>query len=118
VREPLRPFKIETAQAGAVLGRSYVVPAGGTGGTPLQRSRCGVVPKKKSGTDRSPRPVQIQPEGIAKSCDGMIRLRGSEMKAFVAALVAVGILYAVDREYNDGRYSSVVQQAIAAMVPR
>ena len=55
---------------------------------------------------------------LAKSCDGMIRLRGSEMKAFVAALVAVGIQYAVDREYNDGRYSSVVQQAIAAMVPR
>ena len=97
---------------------SYVVPAGGTGGTPLQRSRCGVVPEE-SGTDRSPpRLVQIQPEGIAKSCDGMIRLRGSEMKAFVAALVAVGILYAVDREYNDGRYSSVVQQAITAMVPR
>jgi hypothetical protein len=40
------------------------------------------------------------------------------MKAFVAALVAAGILYAVDREYNDGRYSSVVRQAIAAMVPR
>jgi hypothetical protein len=101
-----------------VLGPfSYVVPAGGTGGTPLQRSRCGVVPNR-AGTERSPRLVQIQPEGIAKSCDGMIRLRGSEMKAFVAALVAVGILYAVDREYNDGRYSSVVQQAIAAMVPR
>jgi hypothetical protein len=27
-------------------------------------------------------------------------------------------LYAIDREYNDGRYSSVVQQAIAALVPR
>jgi rhamnogalacturonyl hydrolase YesR len=40
------------------------------------------------------------------------------MKVIVAALIAIGILYAVDREYNDGRYSSVIQQAIAAMVPR
>jgi len=41
------------------------------------------------------------------------------MKALVAVLVdAVGILYAIDREYNDGSYSSVVQQAIAALVPR
>ncbi len=40
------------------------------------------------------------------------------MKAFVAALVAVGILYTLDHEYNDGRYSSVIQQAIAAMIPR
>jgi hypothetical protein len=40
------------------------------------------------------------------------------MKALVVALVAVGILYAIDREYNDSRYSSVIQQAIAAMVPR
>jgi hypothetical protein len=40
------------------------------------------------------------------------------MKALVAALVTAGILYALDREYNDGRYSSVVQQAMTAMVPR
>jgi hypothetical protein len=40
------------------------------------------------------------------------------MKALVAALVAAGILYALDREYNGGRYSSVVQQAMAAMIPR
>ena len=40
------------------------------------------------------------------------------MKAFVAALFAVGILYAVDHEYNDGRYSSVIQRAIAAIIPR
>ncbi len=40
------------------------------------------------------------------------------MKAFVAALVSVGILYGVDYEYNDGRYSSVIQQAIVAVIPR
>jgi hypothetical protein len=28
------------------------------------------------------------------------------MKAFVAALVAIGIPYAVDREYSDGRSAS------------
>ena len=39
------------------------------------------------------------------------------MKTFVAALVAVGILYAVDYQYNDGRYSSVIQRAIAAITP-
>jgi hypothetical protein len=48
----------------------------------------------------------------------MIRSGGSAMKALVAALIAAGILYTVDREYNDGRYSSVIQQAITAMVPR
>jgi hypothetical protein len=36
----------------------------------------------------------------------------------LSGLVAVGILYAVDHEYNDGRYSSVIQQAIAAIIPR
>ena len=34
------------------------------------------------------------------------------MKAFVAALIAVGILYVVDFEYNDGRYATVIQRAI------
>jgi hypothetical protein len=40
------------------------------------------------------------------------------MKVFVAALFAVGILSVIDHEYNNGRYSSVIQQAIAAMIPR
>jgi hypothetical protein len=34
------------------------------------------------------------------------------MKAFVAALIAVGILYVVDLEYNDGRYATVIQRVI------
>jgi hypothetical protein len=33
------------------------------------------------------------------------------MKAFVAALIAVGILYVVDKDYNDGRYTDVIQRA-------
>jgi hypothetical protein len=37
---------------------------------------------------------------------------------FLLGLVAVGILYAVDHEYNDGLYSSVIQQAIAAIILR
>ncbi len=40
------------------------------------------------------------------------------MKAFVAALVSVGILYGVDYEYNDGRYSSVIRQAVTSLLPR
>jgi hypothetical protein len=40
------------------------------------------------------------------------------MKALIAALIAAGILYGLDREYNGGRYSSVVRQAMAAMIPR
>ncbi len=38
------------------------------------------------------------------------------MKALVAALVAIGIVYAIDYEYSDGRYFSAVQQAIAAII--
>ncbi len=38
------------------------------------------------------------------------------MKALVAALVAIGIVYAIDYQYNDGRYFSVIQQAIAAII--
>jgi hypothetical protein len=34
------------------------------------------------------------------------------MKTFIAALIAVGVLYVVDIEFNDGRYATVVQRAI------
>ena len=40
------------------------------------------------------------------------------MKAFIAALIAGAILYAVDTEYNDGRYSQVVKQAATSLVAR
>jgi hypothetical protein len=39
------------------------------------------------------------------------------MKAFVAALIAAGILYLVDFEYNEGRYAAVIQRAITSVVP-
>ena len=37
------------------------------------------------------------------------------MKAFVATLIAVGVLYAVDKVYNDGRYTDVIQRAISSV---
>ena len=38
------------------------------------------------------------------------------MKAFVAALIAAGILYLVDSEYNDGRYTAIIKQAITSVI--
>ena len=38
------------------------------------------------------------------------------MKAIGAALIAAGILYVVDLEYNDGRYASIVKSAIVAVI--
>ena len=40
------------------------------------------------------------------------------MKAFAAALVTVAILYVVDTEYNDGRYTRVIKQAVTSLVSR
>jgi hypothetical protein len=40
------------------------------------------------------------------------------MKAFIAALIAGTILYAVDSGYNDGRYSDVIKQAATSLVGR
>lgn len=39
------------------------------------------------------------------------------MKAFAAALVALGILYGVDSEYNDGRYAQILQQTVTNLLP-
>lgn len=38
------------------------------------------------------------------------------MKAFVAAVIAAAILYAVDFQYNDGRYAQVLQQAVTSLL--
>jgi hypothetical protein len=38
------------------------------------------------------------------------------MKAFVAALIAVGILYVADIEFNNGQYAEVVQRAITSVL--
>jgi hypothetical protein len=38
------------------------------------------------------------------------------MKAFVAAIIAAGILYLVDTEYNEGRYTAVIKQAITSVI--
>jgi hypothetical protein len=41
-----------------------------------------------------------------------------EMKAFVAACIAAGILWGVDVKLNDGRYSSIVQNVVVNSIPR
>ena len=41
-----------------------------------------------------------------------------EMKAFVAACIATGILWGVDVKLNDGRYSAVVQNAVVHAIPK
>ncbi len=37
------------------------------------------------------------------------------MKALVAALIAAGVLYVVDKGYNDGRYTHVIQRAVTSV---
>ena len=47
------------------------------------------------------------------------RKRKFEMRAFLAACIAGGILWAVDVQFNDGRYSNVVQRAFkSVLAPR
>ena len=41
-----------------------------------------------------------------------------EMKAFVAACIAAGILWAVDVKLNDGRYSVVAQNVVVGALPK
>jgi rhamnogalacturonyl hydrolase YesR len=38
------------------------------------------------------------------------------MRAFIAACIAIGILWAVDVQFNDGRYSNIVQRALKSML--
>jgi hypothetical protein len=40
------------------------------------------------------------------------------MKAIVAAVVAALLLYVVDTEYNEGRYSQVVRHAAESLIGR
>ena len=40
------------------------------------------------------------------------------MKVFLAACVAIGILWGIDIEYNNGRYTDVVKRAVKTVVPR
>jgi hypothetical protein len=40
------------------------------------------------------------------------------MKAIAATLIAAAILYAVDSEYNDARYTQVVANAVSSVIPR
>ena len=40
------------------------------------------------------------------------------MKAFAAVLVAVAVLYVVDYEYNNARYTQVVASAVSRVIPR
>ena len=38
------------------------------------------------------------------------------MKTFIAALVAVAVLYVVDSEHNDGRYAQIIKRAVTSLV--
>jgi hypothetical protein len=40
------------------------------------------------------------------------------MKAFIAACVAIGILWGIDVEFNGGRYTDVVKRAVKSGLPR
>ena len=40
------------------------------------------------------------------------------MKAIAAAFIAAVVLYAVDYQYNDGRYAQVVEQAMTSVISR
>jgi hypothetical protein len=40
------------------------------------------------------------------------------MRALIAGLIAAAILWAVDVEFNDGRYTAVIKQAAFSFVGR
>jgi hypothetical protein len=40
------------------------------------------------------------------------------MKGVLAACIAVGVLWAVDAEINNGRYGDVVKKAAMSILPR
>ena len=40
------------------------------------------------------------------------------MKSFIAACIAIGVLWAVDVEMNGGRYGDVVKKAVASVLPK
>jgi hypothetical protein len=39
------------------------------------------------------------------------------MKGFIAACIAVGVLWVVDVELNSGRYGDVVKKAVISVLP-
>jgi len=41
-----------------------------------------------------------------------------EMKSFIAACIAIGVLWVVDAEINGGRYGDVVKKAVTSVLPR
>ena len=43
---------------------------------------------------------------------------GSDMRAILAACIAVGILWAVDVEMNGGRCSYVVKKVVMSVLPK
>ncbi len=40
------------------------------------------------------------------------------MKALSAALIAVSVLYVIDNQYNNGRYTAIIEQAVGSLVRR
>jgi hypothetical protein len=47
-----------------------------------------------------------------------LRRRIMDMKQFLAACVAIAVLWAIDVEFNGGRYSAVVTRAFNSIVAR
>jgi hypothetical protein len=74
---------------------------------------------KKCGTEASAPWPHLHRDLSARRWDWpVIRTEATLMKAFAAALFAAVILYAVDTEYNDGRYTQIVAQAVRGLVSR
>ena len=38
------------------------------------------------------------------------------MRAFLAACIAIGVLWLLDAEMNDGKYSAVIQRTVKAIL--
>jgi hypothetical protein len=64
------------------------------------------------------RPSLIFEAGWQPPLSGFMPRAEAFMKAFAAALIAAGILYVVDSEFNEGRYAAVIERAIASVLPR
>jgi hypothetical protein len=67
-------------------------------------------------------PPLVSPLNIAgcNESDILVALRRRilDMKQFLAACVAIAVLWAIDVQYNEGRYSAVVKRAFNSIVAR
>jgi hypothetical protein len=59
------------------------------------------------------------PVALNSMTRGRLRVtEGSEMRAILAACIAVGVLWAVDVEMNGGRYGHVVKKLVESVLPK